>query len=226
LFCEQKRWGGLKRAPAGFAGGRVPPLLFFMTESTMKNEDNLTTKQLLLDISMQLFNQYGFDNVPVDRICDAAGVTKGSFYHHFDSKYDIPVQQYRAVQEAFYTDYEESYYLDIAERFRRAVMWYAHYCTPDKLNVFAMYYKVIMNSPKSKVLRKIEIESKVYREILAVGSSRGFFRRDLNVDFYADIITRFVFSLLIDWTVFKGGIDLEQELAAFHENIIIAMKSH
>jgi AcrR family transcriptional regulator len=162
-------------AQAGFAGSRAPPL-FSMMEQSMKNDDNLTTKQLLLDISMQLFNRYGFDNVPVDKICDAAGVTKGSFYHHFVSKYDIPVQQYRAVQEAFYTDYEESYCLDVAERFRRAVMWYAQYCTLDKLNIFAMYYKVIMNSPKSKVLRKIEIESKVYREILTVGAAEGLFR--------------------------------------------------
>lgn len=192
----------------------------------MKPEENITTKKMLLDISMRLFNQNGYDNVSVDRICEAAGVTKGSFYHHFDSKYDIPLQQYRAVQEAFYTDYEKSYYLDIAERFRRSVMWYSEYCTPDRLNVFSTYYKVIMNSPKNKVLRKIEIESKIYHELLTVGSAQGFFRKDLNVAFYTEIISRFVFSLLVDWTVFKGNIDLKEELDAFHKNITAAMKEY
>ena len=58
-----------------------------MYKKNMKETNE--TKQLLLDISKDLFEHNNFDKVSIDEICNRAGVTKGSFYHHFDSKYDI-----------------------------------------------------------------------------------------------------------------------------------------
>ena len=84
-----------------------------------------------------------------------------------------------AIQEAFYNDYEKTAKEGNSERLRKAVMWYADYCTPDKINVLRNYYKVIMNSAKSKVLRKIEIESNVFRELLTVGKAQKIYNEKM-----------------------------------------------
>lgn len=40
----------------------------------------------LLDAALALFRERGYTATTVDDLCRAAGVTKGSFFHHFDSK--------------------------------------------------------------------------------------------------------------------------------------------
>lgn len=44
------------------------------------------TRQLILDSSLDLFNQNGYDATSVAEICDKARVSKGAFYYHFPSK--------------------------------------------------------------------------------------------------------------------------------------------
>ena len=54
------------------------------------------TKDELSRTAIRLFREEGYRNVTVNKICEAAGVTKGSFYHHFDSKDDIILQYWSA----------------------------------------------------------------------------------------------------------------------------------
>jgi AcrR family transcriptional regulator len=44
------------------------------------------TKKKLLQAARQLYKEYDFENVSVDSIVEAAGVSKGAFYVHFESK--------------------------------------------------------------------------------------------------------------------------------------------
>src|SRR6516165_10626099 len=45
----------------------------------------------LLDAAMQLIRAQGYSGTTVDDICSAAGLTKGAFFHHFESKEDLAV---------------------------------------------------------------------------------------------------------------------------------------
>ena len=47
------------------------------------------TRNHILDAATQLFSKYGYDATGVAEICQAAGVSKGAFYHHFPSKQAI-----------------------------------------------------------------------------------------------------------------------------------------
>lgn len=54
--------------------------------SSQKSE---ATKQLLSDISYQLFKEQGYDHVGVRDIAAKAGMTTGAFYYYFENKADI-----------------------------------------------------------------------------------------------------------------------------------------
>ncbi len=47
------------------------------------------TRQLLLDSALALFGDQGFHGTSVQEIVERAQVTKGAFYHHFESKEDV-----------------------------------------------------------------------------------------------------------------------------------------
>lgn len=49
------------------------------------------TKQRLLSAAYDLMLSKGYASTSVDEICEAAQVSKGSFYHSFDSKQDLAI---------------------------------------------------------------------------------------------------------------------------------------
>ncbi len=51
-----------------------------------KSEQSYQTREMLIDTAERVFAKSGYDAASVTAICTAAGVSKGAFYHHFDSK--------------------------------------------------------------------------------------------------------------------------------------------
>lgn len=58
----------------------------------------VTARDKLLGASLNLFLERGYNATSVDEICAQAGVSKGSFYHFFDSKEDLGL----AALDAYY----------------------------------------------------------------------------------------------------------------------------
>lgn len=50
-----------------------------------------TAREKLLDATIRLVRERGFAATSVDELCAAAGVTKGAFFHHFDSKESLGI---------------------------------------------------------------------------------------------------------------------------------------
>ena len=57
-------------------------------------------RKKIIHSARRLFNQNGFENVSVNQIMAAAGLTRGGFYSYFESKSDL----YAEVLSCFFTD--------------------------------------------------------------------------------------------------------------------------
>lgn len=55
------------------------------------------TREKILEVAGTLFRRHGFESVGIDQIMTAAGLTRGGFYAHFESKADLFVQVLQAV---------------------------------------------------------------------------------------------------------------------------------
>lgn len=63
------------------------------------SEHKIRTRERIVASARKLFNRHGFQQVSIDRIMAEAGLTRGGFYAHFDSKDEL----YAAAVASFST---------------------------------------------------------------------------------------------------------------------------
>lgn len=56
---------------------------------SMTEQPRHTSRSKLLGAALQVIREKGYTAATVDEICEVAGVTKGSFFHHFKGKEDL-----------------------------------------------------------------------------------------------------------------------------------------
>ena len=61
------------------------------------------TKKRILETALELFSQKGFDKVTVDEIVNTSNDSKGAFYVHFQSKYEIFLEKFKEIDEFYAT---------------------------------------------------------------------------------------------------------------------------
>ncbi|HPF45646.1 MAG: TetR/AcrR family transcriptional regulator [Alphaproteobacteria bacterium] len=96
---------------------------------TMQMQHQSKTK--LLTAAQNIIRAKGYTATTVDDICQEAGVTKGSFFHHFKSKDDLTIEaakQWGKMTEGFFKEAPYHQYKDPLQRligyvnFRIAIM--------------------------------------------------------------------------------------------------------
>ena len=68
-----------------------------MKVSRAQAEEN---RERILDNAAQLFRERGFDGIGLNDLMQAAGLTRGGFYGHFESKDDLAAQATRRALQA------------------------------------------------------------------------------------------------------------------------------
>jgi TetR/AcrR family transcriptional regulator, transcriptional repressor for nem operon len=75
-------------------------------ERMMRTKDSTATRTKLLDAARDVIRAKGYTATTVDDICSAAGVTKGSFFHHFASKEQLgiaAIEQFGVMAAAIFS---------------------------------------------------------------------------------------------------------------------------
>lgn len=84
-------------------------------------------KQAIVDTATRLFNQYGYNNVGVDRIIAESNVAKMTFYNHFASKDNLILECLKARDEKIrqqITDITAPNVSNALEELRNFFGWY------------------------------------------------------------------------------------------------------
>lgn len=84
-----------------------------MKELTPRQLKAQETKKNLLEKGLQLFHERDFDNVTVESIAKECNVSKGAFYVHYNSKYDIFLEKFKDIDE-FYLSFIPSIPVDMS----------------------------------------------------------------------------------------------------------------
>lgn len=88
------------------------------------------TKQLLIDNAVDLFSSKSYNGVGVQEICNHTGITKGTFYHHYDSKRELTIDaidsMWRSYEEEMLNPVFDSE-LDVLQKFKELLLAFYNY---------------------------------------------------------------------------------------------------
>lgn len=89
------------------------------------------SKTRLLDAALRVIRTKGYEAATVDEVCESAGLTKGSFFHHFEGKEDLAVaaaKHFAEMADGVFSNAPYRKHADPLERllgyvdFRRAIL--------------------------------------------------------------------------------------------------------
>lgn len=84
---------------------------------------NHASKTKLLDAALQVFRTKGYTATTVDDICHTAGITKGSFFHHFKGKEELAIESTRYWTEVTSGLFATAPYQQIADPRERVLAY-------------------------------------------------------------------------------------------------------
>ena len=182
---------------------------------TDRQKQAIATHQKINRTALKLFNKEGFDSVTVDRICEKAGVSKGTFYVYFDSKEQVILDLFNKTDkmyEAYVTEELEAVD-DPVQRMLLLGKKALESAVEKGVDVMQITYRARINLNKSGRPRPIESRS-LYRimvEQVGMAQAQGRMRSDMNTEDIASIIMRCVDGVIHAWCMADGEFDLNGE---------------
>ncbi|MTI71728.1 MAG: TetR/AcrR family transcriptional regulator [Firmicutes bacterium] len=172
----------------------------------------LETKNKITEIAVDMILNSNFEDITINQICSKANVSKGAFYHHFNSKSDIVVEIYNTqVLEYFDIEKEISKATSIIDKIHRVILSFnvlIHNCG------FELVKQIIIHQIQTD--RKYYLSEGIFNfdrfsSLIKEGQDLGIIKDDLDSKDLALYIIKFSRGLLYDWCIYKGEYDFSKQ---------------
>ncbi len=183
------------------------------------------TKEALFDAIFALSKQKEYDKITIREICTYAGISIGSFYHHFKSKDDLAIEAYYQVDKLINEDFkelcknktpEENLYLILKS--------YIEYVSNEIGILIKTYYKLIMEETSVSAFEPERLYYKALTCILLECSKKGYIKENINVNEITEYCLRFLRRLIFDWSLHDGKYDLTKQFETDYCYLIQGLK--
>ncbi len=125
---------------------------------TKQQQKSEKTKRKIFQAAKRIMKKKGYEALSIKNICEEAGVSNGSFYHHFRTKDDL-LSYY--IEEQPKIDPDKLDVPDTAVQVKDAILYvylnYVHYCQELGVDFMANYY-----TPKNQSLNPLSRTERPY----------------------------------------------------------------
>jgi len=169
------------------------------------------TQRKLMDAVVRLAREKNYDNITVQEICTAAGVSTGSFYHQFHSKDELVHEAYQSIDwlltEEFVSLYRDLPPLEALDCLLRRYVTYVQ----EKIGlIIAQYYQVLLKNPNIPRYDYNRPYCREIRRIVAQAADEGAITDRFDPDYLTWSVMRLIRGLLFDWVIQGGSYDLTE----------------
>ncbi|MGE7689639.1 TetR/AcrR family transcriptional regulator [Lysinibacillus sp. NPDC097214] len=183
-----------------------------------RKQQALETKKHIYLTALTLFQTKGFDQVTVDEIVQESKSSKGAFYGHFTSKYDIFLEKFKEIDH-FYEEFTTTLPLNLSfkEKVISLIDAQMKYLKDDLgMDLMRSVYKSGLTENERNFFSNSERKLyKILHSFIQKAIKDGELSVQINVQKTVIYITRCMRGSLYDWLVFGKDFDLIQESKGF-----------
>ena len=179
-------------------------------ELSKQQQKSKATKEKIFQAAKAILKKKGYEELSIKNICEEAGVSNGSFYHHFKTKDDL-LSYYIEEQPSINPDVLElpENASEAKEAIIRVYLNYVAYCEELGVEFMAGYYDT-KNQALNVAIRTerpypiVTVQNYVERAVEA-----GKIRLDGEIEGFTTDIRMIVIGNVFEWCLHNGETDFE-----------------
>lgn len=180
------------------------------TELSKQQQKSKDTKERIFRAAKRILQKKGYEELSIKNICEEAGVSNGSFYHHFKTKDDL-LSYYIEDQPSINPDL-----LDLPQNVDeaklaiiRVYLNYVDYCKELGVEFMTGYY-----DPKNQALNPAIRTERPYpivtvQTYVEKAVDAGIIQLNVEIDEFTTDIRMIVIGNVFEWCLRKGDADFE-----------------
>ena len=197
-----------------------------------RNLKAIETKNKIYEVARQLALEHGIENVSVDSIVEAAGVSKGAFYIHFESKDALTVafiNEYTITADIDYKSFlitlsDHKSVLDIFVLLAEEISDFI------ETNIGLENMRVLYKAHLTKTINTTSAMSynreiyKLFTEVLERGVMEGELREDISVDTLARHLILAIRGITFEWCIQYPDFNLKEQVLDHFKILLYGLK--
>jgi AcrR family transcriptional regulator len=187
--------------------------------ATKRQIQAVETRDRIYDIAIKLMDKKGFDGMTIAEIGKMAGISVGTFYHYFSTKYDILAEIFHRADDYFSTEVATELRSKKWPTSKKVVLYFDRYA---EFNL-ATGVKTLQQLYSSKIkffIKKGRPMQVALEEILANGQRTGEIRSDMSADEIVTYLFVFARGVVYEWCLFDGRYDIKKYMREYMGKLI------
>jgi len=184
------------------------------------------TKHHIYETARDLIIKKGFDNVTIDEICRTAKISKGLFYHYFNSKDEIIILEgYSECDHYFDTEVRNNLKKENhLERMIEFIDYQILYADNLGIELITQAYKSQIQYGNIFFTSEGRTLPSILKDIIVEGQNRKEITSELDPDYITNYILRFSRGLIYDWCLHDGSYNLKESAHEALERLVQLFK--
>ena len=192
----------------------------------------IETRNKIYKTADELFKKHGFESVSLDSIVEAAGVAKGSFYVHFDSKDSLAAALINDYVSEVDLDYKSYIGLFDANAAAADILISLIGKIADIITL-TIGYDSMKTIYKAQITKTINTEAvmdynrelyKLFSNIIGKGIQQGEFETDIPVDVLTKHFIMAIRGITYEWCIRHPDFDLKEQSLKHFEILLSGIK--
>lgn len=180
-----------------------------MTKMTNRAKQAEATKNKIFDCGVTLIRKYGFDQVTVEQISKEAGVSTGTYYYYFESKFDLFSEIFKRADEFFQNNVAGN--LLSEDALAQIIEYFDKYAEFNISNGIDMVKKLYTANNKMFITNGRAMQS-ILTGIIEKGQASQQIPQNLTSQEITNALFITARGVVYEWCLYDGNMDLKQEM--------------